>query len=148
MEEMIYEHVVQYYETDAMGIVHHSNYIRWFEEARTWMLEKVGFGYAKMEETGVVSPVTGVSAEYKRSVKYGQTVSIKLRVTGYTGTRIFIGYEVFADGELKCVGESKHCFLTKEGRPVSLKRDRHDIDQIIQALYDSSISENQSKQEG
>ena len=39
------EHKVQYYETDGMGIVHHSNYIRWFEEARVDLLEQLGFGY-------------------------------------------------------------------------------------------------------
>ena len=46
----LYEHRVSYYETDQMGIVHHSNYIRWFEDARVDFLEKVGFSYAKMEE--------------------------------------------------------------------------------------------------
>ena len=40
-----YKHLVQYYETDQMGIVHHSNYIRWFEEARSYLLEENGFGY-------------------------------------------------------------------------------------------------------
>ena len=40
-----YDHKVQYYETDGMGIVHHSNYIRWFEEARVDLLEQLGFGY-------------------------------------------------------------------------------------------------------
>ena len=40
-----YKHLVQYYETDQMGIVHHSNYIKWFEEARSFLLEENGFGY-------------------------------------------------------------------------------------------------------
>lgn len=52
-----YEHRVQYYETDQMGIVHHSNYIRWFEEARTYVLEEMGFGYKEMEHCGIISPV-------------------------------------------------------------------------------------------
>ena len=46
------EHKVQYYETDGMGIVHHSNYIRWFEEARVDLLEQLGFGYDRIEEAG------------------------------------------------------------------------------------------------
>ena len=62
---MIYEHKVQYYETDQMKIVHHSNYIRWFEEARTAWMEEGGFGYAKMEEAGIISPVLEVDAKYK-----------------------------------------------------------------------------------
>ena len=49
-----YKHLVQYYETDQMGIVHHSNYIRWFEEARSFLLEENGFGYKKMEESGII----------------------------------------------------------------------------------------------
>ena len=47
-----YERRVQYYETDKMGIVHHSNYIRWFEEARTALMEEGGFGYDRMEALG------------------------------------------------------------------------------------------------
>ena len=53
----VYRHKVQYYETDKMGITHHSNYIRWMEEARIWFLSEIGFSYAKLEEMGMVSPV-------------------------------------------------------------------------------------------
>ena len=59
-----WEHKIQYYETDQMQIAHHSNYIRWFEEARTSALEEAGFGYAEMEAVGIISPVLTVSAEY------------------------------------------------------------------------------------
>ena len=52
-----YSHKVQYYETDQMGIVHHSNYIRWFEEARTDLMEQMGLGYDEMEARGILSPV-------------------------------------------------------------------------------------------
>ena len=54
-----YTHKVQYYETDQMGIVHHSNYIRWFEEARTDFMEQMGLGYEQMEERGIVGPFEG-----------------------------------------------------------------------------------------
>ena len=56
MEPVLYEHKVQYYETDKMDCVHHSNYIRWFEEARTYLMDQGGFGYAQMEALGVMSP--------------------------------------------------------------------------------------------
>ena len=59
------EHKVQYYETDGMGIVHHSNYIRWFEEARVDLLEQLGFGYDRIEEAGYSGPVLEVSCQYK-----------------------------------------------------------------------------------
>ncbi|HJB35179.1 MAG TPA: acyl-CoA thioesterase, partial [Candidatus Blautia merdipullorum] len=61
---MAYEHKTQYYETDQMGIIHHSNYIRWFEEARVDFMDRCGFSYAQMEKDGLISPVLSVSCEY------------------------------------------------------------------------------------
>ena len=52
-----WRHVVQYYETDRMNLVHHSNYVRWMEEARVDFLDQIGFPYAEMEKRGVISPV-------------------------------------------------------------------------------------------
>lgn len=56
-----YEHRTQYYETDQMGIIHHSNYIRWFEEARTDLMRQMGIGYDEMEGQGIISPVLSVT---------------------------------------------------------------------------------------
>ena len=58
-----YEHRTQYYETDQMGIIHHSNYIRWFEEARTDLMRQMGIGYDEMEGQGIISPVLSVTCE-------------------------------------------------------------------------------------
>ena len=60
-----YVHVAQYYETDQMKIIHHSNYIRWFEEARVDFLDQIGANYANLEANGIVSPVLTVEAQYK-----------------------------------------------------------------------------------
>ena len=51
----IYKHKVQYYETDKMGITHHSNYIRWMEEARIDFLSRIGWDYKSMEDSGIIS---------------------------------------------------------------------------------------------
>ena len=61
-----YTHQVQYYETDKMQITHHSNYIRFMEEARIDFLNHIGFGYDKMEELGISSPVIGIQCDYKK----------------------------------------------------------------------------------
>ena len=124
-----YNHKVQYYETDQMGIVHHSNYIRWFEEARTEALENIGFGYAKMEEIGVVSPVLSVECEYKTMTRFGETVIITMEVKKYNGIRMEIEYIVRdrETNEIRCVGKTSHCFLNKSGKIVSLKKDYSDI---------------------
>ena len=88
----IYEHKTQYYETDQMGIVHHSNYIRWFEEARVDLMDQAGLGYKKMEEAGIISPVLSVEAEYKSMVHFGDVVAIEASLEEYNGIRMTVSY--------------------------------------------------------
>lgn len=57
-----------------MQVVHHSNYIRYFEEARTDYFEQVGYPYDKLEEMGIISPVLGVEAKYKSPRTYGDSL--------------------------------------------------------------------------
>ena len=120
----IYMRRAQYYETDQMGVVHHSNYIRWFEEARVVFLEEAGAGYKEMEAEGIVSPVVSVSCKYKSMVRFADTVRISLKIESYNGVKLCLSYEVRdkETGALRCTGESSHCFLGPGGRPVSLKK--------------------------
>ena len=124
MESIMYTHKVQYYETDKMNCVHHSNYIRWFGEARTALMEEGGFGYDRMEALGVMSPVLKAEAEYRSMTRFGETVEIETRVESYTGTRIAFSYQVrdLDTGVLRCVGHTQHCFIGPNRRPVSLKK--------------------------
>ena len=75
-----YIHKVQYYETDKMGITHHSNYIRWMEEARVDFFDKVGYNYKKLEDEGIISPVIGVECNYKISTRFEDYVEMNLKV--------------------------------------------------------------------
>lgn len=120
----LYEHQAQYYETDQMGIIHHSNYIRWFEEARTNLMEQIGFGYDQMEKRGIIVPVLSVNCEYKSMVRYNDRVYIIPKIDIFNGIRLQISYQVIdkKSGALCASGESKHCFLNHENRPVSLKK--------------------------
>lgn len=119
-----YEHKVQYYETDGMGIVHHSNYIRWFEEARVDLLEQLGFGYDRIEAEGYSGPVLEVACQYKTMSRFGETVRIEATITRYNGVRMTLHYNVFdkATGELRCTGDSRHCFINSDGHPAVLRR--------------------------
>lgn len=121
---MAYEHKTQYYETDQMGIIHHSNYIRWFEEARVDFMERCGFSYAQMEKDGLISPVLSVSCEYKTMTYFGDTVIIDTEIIKYNGIKLELSYTVRdkETGEIRCTGKSSHCFLDREGKAVSLKR--------------------------
>ncbi len=79
-----YEHQAQYYETDQMGIIHHSNYIRWFESARIWYMNEIGVDYAGMEKEGIISPVLEVHCTYKSMVHFGDVVEIFPKVKATT----------------------------------------------------------------
>ena len=76
-----YEHHAKYYETDQMGIIHHSNYIKWMEEARMDMMEQIGLSYKQMEEMEIISPVLSVSCEYHSMVHFDDTVVIETKIT-------------------------------------------------------------------
>ena len=129
----IYRRRVQYYETDQMKIVHHSNYIRWFEEARIDYLEKSGISYVGMEERGIVSPVVSVEAKYLQMLRFGDEVRICVRVEEYNGVKLSFAYEVWDETmkTLYCRGISAHCFVNKEGMLVAPKRALKDYHEIF-----------------
>ncbi len=132
-----YEHNVKYYETDQMAIVHHSNYIRWFEEARVDWLEQVGLPYDEMERRGIIIPVLSVSAEYKTMTRFGETVRILPRLEKYNGVRMEVSYTVVnaGSGEVRCVGRSGHCFLNRDYKPLILKNTAPDYHAVFQQVY-------------
>ena len=120
-----YEHRVQYYETDQMGVVHHSNYIRWFEEARDDFVRRNGIDYRLIEAEGIRLPVIGVSCDYKSAAKYGDLAEITVRPVFFNGVRLRCEYEVRLkeSGALIAVGRSEHCYVDAgTGKPLNLKR--------------------------
>lgn len=131
-----YIHKVKYYETDKMGITHHSNYIRWMEEARVDFLDQIGYGYAKLENDGIISPVVGVECEYKKSTTFDDEVCIRPEIESFNGVKLVIRYTMTNNltGDLVLKGKSKHCFLSKEGRPVSLRKEFSDFDKVLKDL--------------
>ncbi len=119
-----YERRAYYYETDRMGIVHHSNYIRWFEEARIYFLEKAGYPYAKMEAEGVMIPVLSASCEYKNNVRFDEDILIDLDIIEFNGFKMTIKYTVTGkqDGQLKATGTTKHFFVTTDLKPIRVNK--------------------------
>ena len=91
----ICKHEVQYYETDRMGITHHSNYVRWMEEARTFFLREIGWPYEKIEEEGIISPVTSISCDYKATSTFADEISIEINVKSVKSAKLsFVYYMV------------------------------------------------------
>lgn len=131
-----YIHKVHYYETDKMGITHHSNYIRWMEEARVDYLEKIGWGYDKLEELGIGSPVIGIKCDYKNSTRFNDNIEIEVKIKEYKGVRMTISYEMKnkETDQIVLIGESKHCFTNQEGKPVILKKQCPEFDKVFNSL--------------
>lgn len=142
-----YKRKVQYYETDQMGIVHHSNYIRWFEEARLDFLEQLGTGYDKMEEAGLLSPVLSVEADYLRMVRFGDTITVETFVKEYNGIKLTVGYEIVEEktGMVHCRGITKHCFINQDGRPLSLRHSYKEFHELFLKAMKKYKPENQKR---
>lgn len=131
-----YIHKVQYYETDRMGITHHSNYIRWMEEARVDFLEKIGYPYDKLENEGVISPVIGVECSYISSTTFNDEVEIEVTVEEYKGVKLVISYimQNHKTGEKVLEGKTKHCFVNSEGKPIIIKKSYKELDDTLREL--------------
>ena len=134
----MYIHKVNYYETDKMGVTHHSNYIRWMEEARVDFLEKAGLGYDKIEALGIVSPVIGIECEYKTTTTFNDEIEIDVKVKEYKGVKMIIEYKMTNKntGDVVLTGLSKHCFINKENKPVRMKNEYPEIDKKLKELVD------------
>lgn len=117
----IYKHEIRYYECDRMGITHHSNYIRIMEEARIDYLDKLGWGFDKIEADGVVSPVVSVECKYKSPTTFKDIVEVEVSISGMSELKFEFNYTMRKDGKLVAEGHSVHCF-TENGRPVVIER--------------------------
>jgi len=123
----------KYYETDQMAVVHHSNYIRWFEEARVDYLEQIGLGYDTIEAAGVYSPVLGITCEYKSAVRFNEKVLVIAELIFFNGIKMKLEYTVLdaISKKVRVTGTSDHCFVTTDFRPTSLKKEHKDMYDIL-----------------
>ncbi len=128
-----YIHKVNYYETDKMGITHHSNYIRFMEEARMNFLSEIGYSMTRLEKEGITSPVISVNCEYKRPTTYDDTIEIEITLTQYTGVKLSLSYIMknSNDGSIVATASSTHCFIDENGRPIAIKKRAPEFDAVL-----------------
>lgn len=116
---------VRYYETDRMGVVHHSNYLRLIEDARMDWLEDHVMNYNEMEQMGVIIPAVSATGNFKMFLRYDDKFSIRVKLVKFTGVRMKFEYEIYnVDTGVLCYdGESEHYFAeAEEYRPISIKK--------------------------
>jgi acyl-CoA thioester hydrolase len=113
---------VRYKETDAQGHVHHSNYLNYFEVARTEMLRSSGKSYRDLEAEGVMLVVVKATCDYKRGAKYDDVLTLETRLVKAKGTRITHQYEIRNEQGVVCVGETVVAAVDREGRVKRLPK--------------------------
>ena len=108
---------VEYHHTDQMGIVHHSNYIKFFEVARTEWLRSAGLTYAEMERRGVMMPIVDVNVKYRQPAYYDELLSVTAIVEDMPMARMLFKYEIRGeDGRDIASGSTTLGFIDKETR--------------------------------
>jgi acyl-CoA thioester hydrolase len=111
---------VRYAETDRMGLLHHANYLIYFEQARTELLRAVGACYKELEDQGYLLVLTKVEVRYKRPARYDDVLRIRTTVERATSVRIDHRYEVYCEGNLLAEGSTTLACVDRTGRPQAL----------------------------
>jgi acyl-CoA thioester hydrolase len=116
---------VRYAETDAMGIVYHTNYIVWFEVGRGEFMRQRGGDYREFEQQGLYLPVTEVDARFLSPARYDDLVVVKTSVAQVRSRSVTMYYEVLMQetGQLLVTGHTKHFCTDQEGRVRRFPRD-------------------------
>jgi acyl-CoA thioester hydrolase len=112
---------VRYAETDQMGVVHHANYVVWFELARTRLCAESGFHYADIEKMGYLLMVTAVQASYRRPARYGDTVKVACWNDRLGSRGLHFAYEVRKGDEVLVTGATEHIWVEMAtGKPCRM----------------------------
>ncbi len=121
-----YSRRVQFYETDAQGVVHHSNYFRYLEEARGEFLRSEGLPYSSMRKRGYEVVLLKAECEYKKALRYDDTFLIELEVGEISRYFFSFSYRILKEDSLVARALTRHCIL-KEGKLVSIPGEFKDI---------------------
>ena len=111
---------VRYAETDRMGLLHHANYIVYFELARTEMLRSKGVSYREVEDSGHFLVIIDLGCKFKKPAYYDDLLTIRTTVARVTHVKIVHEYQVFRNGELLAEGHSTLACVDREGKPQAL----------------------------
>src|SRR5712692_3002215 len=111
---------VRYAEKDRMGLLHHANYLIYFEQARTELLRSLGHTYKELEDGGHLLVLTKIEVRYRSPARYDDLLTVRTTVERTTAVRIDHRYELFCDGALLAEGATTLACVDREGRPQPL----------------------------
>ena len=133
----VYRYVVPFFDTDAMGIVHHANYLRYLELVRTQLLAEHDVPYETYLAMDRHFAVTRCELHYKKPARFADAIDISCWVTRVGGASLEMGYRLECDGELLVSAATEHAMVDSRGRPRRIPRERRDS---LRALLGESAS--------
>ena len=104
------------------------------EEARVDFLDQAGWGFDRMEQEGIVSPVIHVDCDFKKTTTFQDEIEIMVEIEEYNGVKMKIAYTRYLRVEVVAVGHSGHCFLDQNGRPIRMKKTFPELDQMFRNM--------------
>lgn len=113
---------VRYAETDGMRVVHHSQYLVWFEAGRSEWMRHHGIPYGEFEAGGVFVPVIEAHCRYLAPARYDEVITVETRAVEATRATMTFEYSVHRGEQLLAEGRTVHAFITGDGRPVAPAR--------------------------
>ncbi|GGB85509.1 acyl-CoA thioesterase [Dyadobacter sediminis] len=113
---------VRFSETDAMGVVWHGNYLKFFEDGREAFGKEYGLEYLTIFDNGYFTPIVKSEIEHKSPVYYGQVIQVVTRYIPAKSAKLLFEYEVInlTTGEISAIGKTMQVFLNKETRTLEL----------------------------
>lgn len=132
----VFKRRINYYETDKMKVVHHSNYIRFLEECRIDFLRQMELDYDKMEQEGVIIPVLSVECDFRVPVKFGDVICIVPKLESFSGVKFEMSYHIYSEdfSVLHNVARTSHCFVDDNFTPVRMKRQFPHIYEVLKDM--------------
>lgn len=107
---------VRYAETDQMGLLHHANYLVYFEQARTELLRATGRSYRELEEQGFYLVIARAEVKYRSPAHYDDVLTVRTTVARSSPVRLEHRYEVFRDGTLLAEGGTTLACVDRDGK--------------------------------
>ncbi|UQA61457.1 acyl-CoA thioesterase [Polyangium aurulentum] len=121
---------VRFCETDLMGIVHHANYLTYFEAGRVDWLHRRGISYDKWVEKGIHLPVVEAKLRYKKAARFDEILVVETTCVDITRVTVRFGYRILRGGDVLCEGET---LLACVGQDLAPKRIPPDIDAVFRS---------------
>ena len=130
--------VPRYAETDQMGIIHHSVYAIWYEEARTEYFNKVGIRYDEIEKEGIMTPLVELNCKYKMPAYYNQEVQIKTKMIELSPVKSILEYDIYdKNDKLINIGKTTLAWAdSKTFKIINLKKMYPEIYKKLETLVE------------